>query len=138
MFNLITQGQYAEVTLDNKTIISSYSLPIATIDRDRQSVTINIEAVQEFYSNTTTKHINHSFFTILGELEEFMNATPIEQIAKLKELFSIHELLTCAHLSRGQKRLEALRLANDKQSDHYFQVYSSNQLIYNFMNEGAF
>ena len=138
MFNIYTQGSYSEVTLDSKTIISSYSLPIATIDQGNQSITINVEAVQEFYSNTTSKHVNRAFITILNTLEEFIQATPTEQVTKTRELIFIHEMLTTAYKSNGRKRLEALSLANDRLSDHYYQVYNMNQLVYNYMNEGAF
>lgn len=138
LFNIYTEGNYTEVTIDNKTIISSYSLPIATIDNSNQSIIINLQAIEEFHSTTTSRHVNRAFITINEALDNFILATPSEQSTKINELFSIRALVTEALQATGKKRLECLFYANEKLSEHYYNVYDMHRLIYNFMNEGGF
>ena len=137
-FNLYNEGSYSESTIYSRTIIASYSLPIALIDHASKAVMVNLEAIEEFHSTTTSKHVNRAFITILETLDRAISEVSYgnEPNNKTAELLSIYHLLDKAFKSKQGARLECLKIANDKNSPYFYTVYNSYELVHSFMNEG--
>ena len=137
-FNLYNEGSYTESTIYSRTIIASYSLPIALIDHASKTVMINLEAIEEFHSTTTSKHVNRAFITITETLDRAISELSYgnEPTAQTIELLEIYHLIDKAYKSKQGARLECLKIANDKGNPHFYTVYNSYELVHSFMNEG--
>ena len=99
---------------------------------------LNLEAIEEFHSTTTSKHVNRAFITILENLDRAISEATYnnEPNRKTTELLDIYHLLNKAFKSKQGARLECLKIANDKNSPHFYTVYNSFELVHAFMNEG--
>ena len=132
MFNITTEGSYTKAIIGSKAIISSYDLPIAVINKRSKAFYINLEAIERFYSNTTSKHVtkalrqlNDMLSSYIYDIIEYTDTTEHE----VAELYDIQALIDKAITAPPSKRAECLRLANDKGNKHFFTVYTDNELI---------
>ena len=132
MFNIITEGNYTEVTIGTKTVTASYNYPLTVIDNQAREIYINVEGVTRFFSTTTSKHVNRALSRMVTALDSFIYDViefELETEQDITELYALKVLLEKALASTKDKRLECLRLMNDKGNKHFYTVYNEYELM---------